>query len=814
MKRRRVLSNLHGGHNTANLHGGHNTANLHGGHNTVSHKKRDTVLCPQLIIQSVISLIIASILIVRPAAATTLKSQKWDGSRVTPVHQIPLKDESNLPIIPTETYPLPFSSRMTCAPCHDYRVVERGLHFKSASSPKAGRAGEPWVWVDERTGTLLPLSYHARPGAWNPKDLGLSAWDFTLLFGRHMTGGGISEPKDEEVTPESRWNVSGKIEINCMGCHNASRLQNPSEWAKQVLRQNFRWAATAASGLGGVGGMSSRLGPTWDIFDGPDPDDTEWAVAPSVKYDKNLFDGKHRAFFDISYKPDDARCLACHSTSPVAAKKFDFDEDVHTAAGIKCVSCHRHDISHNMVRGYEGEAEDNPALLSEDFTCKACHLGSESSKGEKIRPGRLGAPYPRHKGLPAVHFERLACTVCHSGPLPAKEPARVRTSRANRLGIYGVANWTTDLPAIQEPVYIRDKNKKLTPHKLMWPAYWGQIKENKIAPLKPEQVLAAAGDILFPEKSATRILSALYNISELEGTPALVMDGKIYEMNVDGGLDGSPAGGEIKTQDLFWAVKKEGTILPLVADFDPANQETAAEPEAKIQKILEALTAAEGAPGKPVLAYKSFLYQIVENYLDKSEKKNPPAARPQFFWLKDGKMLPFVSDFERQTIAALTGTEQTLTEDEVALVLRALGDKDHVYLSGGLLFQINPEGKLESKNHEAAVPVAWPLAHQVRPARQSLGINGCTDCHSSGSDFFFGKVKGTGPLRTERAASRSASSFMGVVKPYHFLFGLSFAIRPAFKVALFICAIVIGSLLLIVFLVALGRFAGLIEKRR
>lgn len=747
-------------------------------------------------------------------AASPAKDQKWTGSRTTPVHQIPLKDEFNQPIIPTETYPLPFSSRTTCAPCHDYAVIQKGLHFNAAVSPQAGRPGEPWVWVDERTGTQLPLSTHSWKGMWNPKDLGLSAWDFTLLFGRHMTGGGISEPEAKDVTPESRWNVSGKVEINCMGCHNASRLQNHTEWAKQVLRQNFRWAATAASGLGEVGGMSSRLAPTWDIFDGPNPDDSEWAVVPSVKYDKTSFDTKHRAFFDLSYKPDDARCLACHSTAPAALEKFNFDEDVHTAAGIKCVSCHRHDITHNMVRGYEGEAADNPLLPAEDFTCKACHLGTESSKGKKILPGRLGAPYPRHKGIPAVHFERLACTVCHSGPLPGEEPARVRTPRANRLGIFGVANWTTEFPAIQEPVYIRDKNKKLTPHRLLWPGYWGEVKEKDIAPLKPERVLAAAGDILFPEKSATRVLAALFNVAELEGTPALIMDGKVYEMNVDGGLDAAPYNGERGAGDLFWAVKKDGKILPLVPDFDPGNQETAAEPEAKILKILEALTAAEAAPGKAVLEIKGFLYQIVENYLDKSEKKDQPASGPQFFWLKDGKTLPFIPDPERRTIAALTGTEQTLTEGEVALVLKALGGNDHVYISAGKLFRLNKNGELVAKNHEAASPVAWPLAHQVRPARQALGVNGCTDCHSPGSDFFFGKVRGAGPLKTENVAVRSASSFMDVTKPYHFLFGLSFTVRPAFKVALFICVFVIGSLLLIVFLVVLGRFAGLIEKRR
>jgi hypothetical protein len=748
------------------------------------------------------------------ALASSGQTQKWDGSRTTPVHQIPLKDEFNQPIVPTESHPLPFSSRTTCLPCHDYNIIRQGLHFNAAVSPQSGRAGEPWIWVDERTGTLLPLSYHSWKGTWNPKEIGLSAWDVTLLFGRHMTGGGICEPDEKDITPESRWNVSGTVEINCMGCHNASGLQNPSEWAKQILRQNFRWASTAASGLGEVGGMSSRLGPTWDIFDGPNPDDTEWAIAPFVKYDRNIFDSKHRAFFNLAYKPEDARCMACHSTAPVDMKKFNFDEDVHSAAGIKCVACHRHDISHNMVRGYENEAGDNPALPSEEFTCKACHLGSESSKGEKILPGRLGAPYPRHKGFPAVHFERLACTVCHSGPMPAKEPTRVRTSRANRLGIYGVANWTTVLPAIHEPVYFRDKNNKLTPHRMMWPAFWAEVNENNITPLRPEQVQARAGDILFPEKSVTRILTALFNFAELEGTPALVMAGKVYEMNVDGGLDASPYGGAEGTEGFFWAVKKDGEILPLIPGFDPADTENAAEPEAKIQRLLEALSAADTPPGKPALAYKNFLYQIVENYLDKSAPEGQMAPKPEFFWLKGGVLQPCVSGFERQTIAALADSEQTLTEEQVSRVLKALGDKNHVFISGGMMFRLNKKSKLEAESHEAASPVAWPLAHQVRPARQSLGVNGCRDCHRARSDFFFSKVKDTGPLKTEEVSVRAASSFMELTRPYHFLFGLSFTARPAFKLLLFICAGVIGSLLLLVFLAGLGRAAGLIEKRK
>ena len=172
-----------------------------------------------------------------------------------------------------------------------------------------------------------------------------------------MTGGGVAEPVDEEMSPESRWIVSGKLEINCMGCHNASRMQSHSEWAKQVMRHNFRWAATASSGLGEVGGMASRLPGTWDLFDGPNPDDSEWAVVPSVRYRQAEFDSKHRVFFDIAPKIDDHRCLACHSVSQVGEKRSTTYTDIHSAAGLGCVDCHRNDINHNMTRGYEGEAE-------------------------------------------------------------------------------------------------------------------------------------------------------------------------------------------------------------------------------------------------------------------------------------------------------------------------------------------------------------------------------------------------------------------------------------------------------------------------
>jgi hypothetical protein len=773
-----------------------------------------------------IGILVAVLVIASAAFADDALPKKlvWDGSRSTPVHLIPLKDELDQPIVPSESHPLPFSSRFTCAPCHDYNLIKQGLHFSASRSKTSGRPAEPWIWVDEKTGTVIPISYQHTKGFWKPEDLGLSAWDLTLLFGRHMTGGDVSEPPDEEMTPDSRWNVSGKAEINCLGCHNASRLQSHSEWAKQILRENFRWAATAAAGLGEVGGMASRLKGTWDVFDGPNPDDSEWAVAPFVRYNKNLFDSKHRIFFDLNYKPDDSRCLVCHSVAATDMPKFNFDEDVHSAAGLKCVGCHRNDIRHAMIRGYEGETQDYPDLKTQDFTCSGCHLGNGQGKEEKIRAGRLGAPYPRHKGIPAVHFDRLSCTTCHSGPLPANEAARVRTSRGNRLGIYGIARWDTSLPAIFEPVYIRGQNKKLTPHRLMWPAFWARITQDKIIPLRPEQVLEAAGDTLKVEEKVAAILNTLFTQLDIVGNPLLVTAGKVFELNVDGTLLVNTDPALTPSEEILWAIRKDGKIEPLIPDFDPDSSEPNPDIEGQVQKVLQALAGVPEAAGRPVLLIKNWRYQITEGYLEKVGQPGKSAVKAQLSWLAGDQTLPLVSDFQRRTIVETIGSELTLTEEQVGFILRALVEKKnksvigeagtYAYISGGKMFRLNIGGKLEAKNHEVAAPVVWPLAHQVRPARQSLGVHGCSDCHSAGSDFLFSKVKGAGPLKTREVASRSAHSFMGLNKSYQMIFGLSFAVRPILKWVLFIAAIIIGSVLFLLFMLALGRATGLIEKRR
>jgi hypothetical protein len=319
------------------------------------------------------------------------------------------------------------------------------------------------------------------------------------------------------------------------------------------------------------------------------------------------------------------------------------------------------------------------------------------------------------------------------------------------------------------------------------------------------------------EEKIAQTLIALSQVMAEDEVPVLVSGKHVFAPNVDGGVDAAERPESKADTPFFWGVQKGADILPLVPDFDPAAEDKDPAVETRLQEFLQALGTVAGAPGQPAIVVRKTLYRLVDGYLDISEAPAELAEASGAGWLAEGKFLPLATDSDVQTVTAKAGTEQTLTEEQVALVLGALAktdqDADFVYLSGGRMFRLDGDGRLVAGDHAAADPVTWPLAHNVRPAQQSLGWNGCTDCHSGGSNFFFTKLKGTGPLLTKRVEKRLASSFMGLGGLFQRVFGLSFIVRPVFKIVLAVCAVVAGSLLFLAGLVALGRVAGFLEKR-
>jgi hypothetical protein len=182
------------------------------------------------------------------------------------------------------------------------------------------------------------------------------------------------------------------------------------------------------------------------------------------------------------------------------------------------------------------------------------------------------------------------------------------------------------------------------------------------------------------------------------------------------------------------------------------------------------------------------------------------------FWgsLKDQKVTPVTLETVRPIAAKIITKEKippsgdwpALTAEQITKVLSSLSSQTRgkpVYIAGGKLFCLDDSGQLSEKNHPAAKPYLWPIAHNVRPAAQSLGVRGCEDCHSTDAPFFFGEVDVDTPLVSKRDTVKKMVEFQDVDPVYAWAFAISFVFRPWLKVVtLASCAVLTVVLLLYV----------------
>jgi len=474
----------------------------------------------------------------------TLLGDYDDGSRAAAVHLIPLLNSDGDKILPTDKPLMPFSTRQTCGGCHNYDKISKGWHF-NAIEPNVdpGRVGQPWIFVDPGIATQIPLSYRPWPGTFRPKQIGLSNRQFVNTFGRQTPGGGPGEADNDNPNDIMRWMVSGKLEINCMSCHSAAPAYDQAEYATQIALENFRWAATAASPFASVDGSAKAMPDTWDPLM-PGAIDNPQLRPPAVTYNNNAFDEKNRVFFDVVKKIPNKRCYFCHSNKDVGQGRpetWAMDEDVHLAAGLSCVDCHRNGLQHNITRGYENEASVSTNPLAAASSCKGCH-----------QAGRLGAPVPKHRGIPAEHFDKLTCTACHSGPWPPQKTYRTKTARAHGLGLHTVYKSDDVLPHIFTPVFAPQRSDgKITVNKLFWPAFWAwtDSKMQQVTPIPLQTLNRTARKIIAQKKLArpngwpalntqhiTEILKLLSAHKTAKGKPVYICGGKLYTLDDKGKL--------------------------------------------------------------------------------------------------------------------------------------------------------------------------------------------------------------------------------------------------------------------------------------
>lgn len=599
-------------------------------------------------------------------AAEEKKRGMADSRAVFP-HRIVIMDENEIAItskVDPGKPAQPYSPNKTCGKCHDVSAINTGWHFNARGNEQNGRPGEPWIYKDAATRTILPLSERGWKGTFKPAEAGVSDWDMVTHFGPHMPGGGIgTNPATQPVQKGALWALSGKLENDCMICHDAGNTYNTADRELQIKKQlNFKWAPTVAAGLGIVQGSVAQIAEDAEA-EGEDP--LKSKTRPKLTYDAGAFAPDNRVFFDVTRRSPNSKCYFCHTTNEVgdqAAPRWQQDRDVHLVSGIMCVDCHRHGIDHKVVRGYEGEAAERKDAHSASLTCFGCHYGNEPGAGGLAMGGRLGAPRPAHVGLPPIHLEKLSCTACHAGPWPTMQAGHVQTSLAHELGAESFGRTADEQPRLAAPVFLRERNAdgsegKIAPYKMVWPNYWGRLEGEKVKPVALGDVKAAGKGIIPVGKANTE------------------------------------------------------------AEWAPLSDE-------QIGKVLEKLTR-EGA------------------------------AEP-------------------------------------------------VYVSGGRLYRRSKDGKVGSTEHPAASAYAWPIAHDVRPASQSLGVRGCADCHSSQGAIFFAQVASLGPIDPKASVVKTNYELRDESGFIWRLFHFTFNFRTMLKVFVFGCAAVVAGVLLLYSLRALG----------
>ena len=355
------------------------------------------------------------------ALAVSLVAQagEFNGGRTVPVHRFAPVDRDGDKVSVRARMPAAMSQEKTCAQCHDVDTMRGGSHFRSGGTNdvvnKVNR--EPWFLCSTNSGACRTVSLADRGG--------LSAWEWTKTFGWAFPGGGLAScpvAMSGSAGDRQRWFVTGALEMNCLACHSQDDY-DVSEWAKQVLRENWSGAAIAAAGYARVDGMNERLDAAWDSHLAENPDDHLFKVPENITYEPSKFDDKGRTVFRVG-KPRNENCLACHSVAEAGAVSKEMTLDVHLQRGMRCIDCHRNGMEHRV----------------ETKSCASCHMDKKGA-----------GPKPNHAGIPLVHFKKLSCAVCHSGVTKDGRRAQIRTMRANRIGIYGRAQWATDLPFIEEP---------------------------------------------------------------------------------------------------------------------------------------------------------------------------------------------------------------------------------------------------------------------------------------------------------------------------------------------------------------------------
>jgi hypothetical protein len=83
---------------------------------------------------------------------------------------------------------------------------------------------------------------------------------------------------------------------------------------------------------------------------------------------------------------------------------------------------------------------------------------------------------------------------------------------AHKLGLPGPERGENTPPVIVQPVFLRGDDGQIAPYKMVWPSYWGRLKDGKVTPILPEEA-AKSGKL--PAQPSTDVARDPYNSKPL-----------------------------------------------------------------------------------------------------------------------------------------------------------------------------------------------------------------------------------------------------------------------------------------------------------
>lgn len=393
---------------------------------------------------------------------------------------VPLLDHDGKPIDPASPDAEPYSPRQTCGKCHDYDLISKSYHHElgadGISDDYGKQVGKPWTSSRGQFGSQQHMSYAwvAKKRNTSAHEIGMTPYQYSQACGACHAGGGpmevdrdgqrydVRQAKNPGLAQsldgdyhKAAWDKSGVVEADCLMCHLSG--YNGAARTEQLSRANFRWAATAGAGFATVEGS---------VKDGQ---------SPKLAYNRARFDSDGSFSFKAS-GVEDANCLLCHGEAEVKKRGHVWydarQSDVHTAAGMKCVTCHTSGKDHQIRKGNTANVLLRDDLDDKTFSCEGCH----TSAGVVRRP--------EHKSIPADHLNKIACVTCHVREHNVAAVHTVDTTTGKSAGIptvkgakkYGeTGEW--------KPAYFRLDDGKIYSGNALLPSWWGNRIGNAIHPL-------------------------------------------------------------------------------------------------------------------------------------------------------------------------------------------------------------------------------------------------------------------------------------------------------------------------------------------